>query len=332
MKKHFVILLLIVPLFSKAQTAFTSQGFLHLSKIDPSMSGMGLNNKVDFYDRTQFLGFGEPFMNFGLGWNYGFKKAEPGKLNTIGIAAYIESENMMQGALQKNNISINIANRVFLDPSEDNFISVGLGTSFSNRYVDITKLNFGDQYNSGRLFLGSSLESFQKYPNFITSNLGVSFVHNNERQFFQMGYSLYYINRLATEALHSTDQMNAYLFNAMLNYEYESTSMTSFLLHAGYEKRMEKNYLDASIAIGLPLVNNYTKAQNKLYIGLDYRLKDATVPFVQLLYNQYKVGLSYDFYQNDLTEANINSKTFEITLTKSLRNKGGHKFQGLMNY
>jgi hypothetical protein len=117
-----------------------------------------------------------------------------------------------------------------------------------------------------------------------------------------------------------------------MNYEYELPSLTSLFLHAGYEKRLEKNFLDAGIAIGLPLFYTTSTPNNKLYFGVNYRVKDATVPYIQINYNQYKFGVSYDFYQNDLTLANISSKTFEISISKSLRKRIGRNYQGLLNY
>ena len=287
---------------------------------------------MHFYYRSQFVGFGDPFMNFGLSFDYALKKKDPELPNNIGIGGFIESENMLSGALQKNTISLNIADRIFLDPSNERYISLGLGTTCATRYLDVTKLTFSDQYNSGRLFLNSTLETFQKYPSFFSSNAGLSYVVNDINSFFQMGYGLHYINRLPSETINSLELTNAFLFNAMINYEVQTPSLTSIFLHSGYEKRLEKNYIDAGIAVGLPLFYSINAPDNKIYFGVNYRIKDATVPYIQLNYNQYKFGVSYDFYQNDLTLANISSKTFEISITKSIRKRFGRNYQGLLNY
>lgn len=310
----------------------TSQGFLNLPQNNPAMSGMGKNDKAQFYYRSQFVGFGEPFMNFGLHFDYAIKKKDPEQINNIGIGGFIESENMLNGALQKNAINLTIADRVFLDPSNESYIALGIGTSFATRYLDVSKLTFGDQYNSGRLFINSTLETFQKYPSFFSSNAGLSYVNNDENSFFQMGYGIFYINRLPSETMAYTEFTNAFLFNAMLNYEYQFPSMSSLLINLGYDKRLEKTYAYAGMAIGLPLFYSYNSPDNRLYFGLNYRVKDATVPYIQLLYNQYKFGISYDFYQNDLTMANISSKTFEISIAKSLRRRNNRNYQSLFNY
>jgi hypothetical protein len=39
------------------------------------------------------------------------------------------------------------------------------------------------------------------------------------------------------------------------------------------------------------------------------------VPYIGLMRNKYKFGLSYDIYINDLTSANLKPQTFEFTLS-----------------
>jgi hypothetical protein len=67
-------------------------------------------------------------------------------------------------------------------------------------------------------------------------------------------------------------------------------------------------------ALGLP-IQTYNDNNNRFYVGCFYRTKDALVPYVGMLYNKYKVGLTYDIYNNDMTSANLRPQTFEFTLS-----------------
>jgi hypothetical protein len=70
---------------------------------------------------------------------------------------------------------------------------------------------------------------------------------------------------------------------------------------------------------------------DRFYIGCFYRTKDATIPYVGLMYNKYKFGLSYDIYQSNMTMSTLRPQTFEFTISTNISNRVSDKLVSLFN-
>jgi hypothetical protein len=103
----------------------------------------------------------------------------------------------------------------------------------------------------------------------------------------------------------------------------------TFFLHANYQKRLEVSFLYAGGAIGLPIRSFYDN--NRIYLGCFYRSTDAVVPYVGLQFNKYKIGMTYDIYQNSMTSANLRPQTFEFTLSTTLTNNISKNLKSIFN-
>jgi hypothetical protein len=99
-----------------------------------------------------------------------------------------------------------------------------------------------------------------------------------------------------------------------LNFEHIISGNKSLLVHANFQNRYERQYYYAGAAIGIPFNETY-ESTNRMYVGCFYRTKDAVVPYFGLLLNKYKLGITYDIYNNDMTSANLRPQTFEFTLS-----------------
>jgi hypothetical protein len=152
-----------------------------------------------------------------------------------------------------------------------------------------------------------------------TLNVGLMYSHNSYTSFFQLGASSYFINR--SNGYNTTnDSVRVSPLNefnqvlGQLNYEQIFSGNKTFLIHANYQNRYENEFVYAGAAIGIPF-NETNESTNRMYVGCFYRTKDAVVPYFGLLLNKYKLGLTYDIYNNDMTAANLKPQTFEFTLS-----------------
>ena len=75
----------------------------------------------------------------------------------------------------------------------------------------------------------------------------------------------------------------------------------------------------------------FNKEMNRAYFGCFYRNKDAVIPYVGLLYNRYKIGLTYDIYSNSLTSSNLRPQTIEFSLSTSLGRKFSENLKSLFD-
>lgn len=315
----FTFIFLVIAFSVKAQAPYISQNFTAGHFFNPATVGLGSFNKAQIFFRTQFNGVGQPYKTTGLGADFGFLKNEQTEPNNLGFGIQAVSDQVLNGILQTNFITASIADRIFLNDERSQFLSIGLGTTIITRSVDLQSLVFGDQYYSGRLLNPSSLEVINSFKTKSTINVGLMYSQNKEASFIQIGASSYFINR-STGYNTNNDSIRVSPVNefsqilGQFNYEQVFGGNKTLMIHANYQNRYENEFVYFGGAIGLPFNETY-ESTNRFYIGCFYRTKDAMIPYIGLMLNKYKLGITYDIYSNDMTLANLKPQTFEFTLS-----------------
>jgi hypothetical protein len=110
-----------------------------------------------------------------------------------------------------------------------------------------------------------------------------------------------------------------------LNLEKYFNENYTYLIHGAFNSRNKLNTYVAGASISLPIKYEFDH-DRRLYLGCFYRVKDAIIPSVNLMMDNYIFGISYDIYTNGLAAAGIRSNSFELTLSKSF----GKRKQELM--
>ena len=313
-----------------AQTPFMSQQFVATNFFNPATVGFGTNNQFQTFYRNQFSGVGDPFKTIGVGVDFAlFKNEDNEGYNNFGVGLQGVSEQVLNGILQTNEITLSLANRVFLNKDRTSFFSIGISSTYISRNIDRNALTFGDQYNSGRLFNSTSLETIGNFPTKFSTNGGIMYSFVSPDVFLQTGASTFYINR-STNALNYGNVNQSFQMVTTLNYEHRFMEDNTYVIHADYQNRLEAEFVYVGGAIGLPIYA-MDEQQNKFYVGCFYRSKDAIVPYVGLLYNKYKIGLTYDIYQNSLTSANLHPQTIEFNLSTYLGRNISKNLKSIFN-
>jgi type IX secretion system PorP/SprF family membrane protein len=331
----FILLITSVNVF--AQTPYSSQNFNATNFLNPASVGFGINNKFQTFYRNQFSGVSNPYRTIGIGLDIGLLKTEANEgNNNFGMGIQVVSEQVMNGILQTNAITLSFADRIFLNELKTSHLALGISATLITRTIDGERLTFGDQYNSGRLFNSASMEVVNAFPSKYSTNAGIMYTYSSEKMFLQIGGSVFFINRSANtqvdEKLEQTYQSleQTYQSLAMINFEKIIGEDKTILFHADYQKRVESEYYYTGAALGLPLYNSKGK-MNRMYIGCFYRSKEAVIPYVGLLYNKYKFGLSYDIYQSSIPMSSLHPQTFEFTLSTYLGRRTTENLISLFN-
>jgi type IX secretion system PorP/SprF family membrane protein len=299
----------------QAQTPFISQNFNNTQFFNPASVGFGSYNRFSSIYRSQFSNVGRPYKTIGLNVDFGFLKNSGADMNNLGFGIQGVSEQVLDGILQTNSITATIADRIFFDDFGMNYLAIGVGTTYVNRTINYAYLNFGDQFIQGKLINTSSLDIINKDQSKNTLNVGFLFSHNTDNAFFQIGASAYLLNRAQNQQTYKdTVEVDFSQLLGQFNFEHIISGNKTLMVHANYQNRYEKQYYYAGAAIGVPFSETY-ESTNRMYVGCFYRSKDAIVPYIGLLFNKYKFGLTYDIYNNDMTEASLKPQTFEFTLS-----------------
>ena len=313
-----------------AQTPYSSQNFNLNNFFNPATSGFGSNNKVQTIFRTQYEGVGSAYRTIGLAADVALlRKNSYEKNNLFGMGVQAVSEQVLDGVLQTNAITLSIANRLFLNGPKTSSIALGISSTLITRTIDASKLTFGDQFNSGRLFNASSLEVINATPSKFSSNVGLLYTLSNEQTFFQFGGSLFYINRSSTEqALEKFEQ--SYQTIGQINFEKRVWENNTIAFHADYQNRVESEFVYAGAVFSIPM-NSKGENNDRFYIGCFYRTKDAIIPYIGLMYKKYKFGLSYDVYQSKMSLSSLRPQTIEFTISTNISHRVSDKLVGMFN-
>jgi hypothetical protein len=206
---------------------------------------------------------------------------------------------------------------------------LGISSTLITRTIDASKLTFGDQFNSGRLFNASSLEVINSSPSKFSSNVGLLYTLSNEQTFFQFGGSVFYINRSSTEqALEKFEQ--SYQTIGQINFEKRVWENNTIAFHADYQNRVESEFVYTGAVFSIPM-NSKGENNDRFYIGCFYRTKDAIIPYVGLMYKKYKFGLSYDVYQSKMSLSSLRPQTIEFTISTNISHRVSDKLVGMFN-
>jgi hypothetical protein len=90
----------------------------------------------------------------------------------------------------------------------------------------------------------------------------------------------------------------------------------TYLFHGAFSSRNKENSYVAGGSISLPIMYKFDH-DRRLYLGCYYRVKDAIIPSVNIMMDDYIFGMSYDIYNNGLSAAGIRANSFELTFSKS---------------
>jgi len=228
----------------------------------------------------------------------------------------------MAGLLNSNYITLGFAYHLFLDANLKNELSLGLGVTYGQTYLDKSKLRFGEGFNIDGSYTAGNydyLNSIKSFPQDFYYNTGMLFTRHTENVFFQGGLTASFLSKPKTLIL-SVDTASGMKSSAFFNFEKELENGSSFMTHLSIANKNGLNQIVVGGLWSFPFKDKTNKV-NRIYIGCFDRLEDAIIPSVSIMMDKYTLGLSYDIYNNDLSGAKLKQNGFEIALSVSLGKK-----------
>jgi type IX secretion system PorP/SprF family membrane protein len=326
MNKNFNIIFffLFIALNSYAQQGIVlSQPYISSQLLSPATVGNGIyEQRIQSNLKSQFLDGNNLYRTLVSGWDSRFKNADPEQKNYFGVGAQVISDQVMAGLLNSNYITLGFAYHLFLDANLKNELSLGIGGTYGQTYLDKSQLFFGEGFNLDGTYVTSNydyLNSIKSFPQDFYFNTGVLFTRHTENNFIQGGLTASFLSRPKVTVL-AVDTASGMKSSAFFNFEKVLENGSTFMTHLSFSN---KNGLNQAVVGGLysfPFKDKMDKV-NRIYIGCFNRLDDALIPTVSIMMEKYTFGLSYDIYNNDLSGAKLKQNGFEIALSVSLGKK-----------
>ena len=324
-KKFLISLLLIVFVVNTyaQQGIVLSQPYISAQFLSPATVGNGIyEQRIQTNLKSQFLDGNNLYRTLVSGWDSRFKNADPEQKNYFGVGAQVISDQAMAGLLNSNYITLDFAYHLFLDANFKNELSLGIGGTYGQTYLDKSKLRFGEGFNIDGSYTAGNydyLNSIKSFPQDFYFNTGVLFTRHTENMFLQGGLAASFLSRPKVTIL-AVDTASGMKSSAFFNFEKELENGSTFMTHLSFSN---KNGLNQAVVGGLysfPFKDKTNKV-NRIYVGCFDRLDDAIIPSVSLMMDKYTFGLSYDIYNNDLSGAKLKQNGFEIALSVSFGKK-----------
>lgn len=326
MKKKFLILLLFIVFAVNTyaqQGIVLSQPYISAQFLSPATVGNGnYEQRIQTNLKSQFLDGNNLYRTLVSGWDSRFKNADPEQKNYFGVGAQVISDQAMAGLFNSNYITLDFAYHLFLDANLKNELSLGLGVTYGQTYLDKSKLRFGEGFNIDGSYTAGNydyLNSIKSFPQDFYYNTGILFTRHTENMFLQSGFAASFLSKPKVLIL-SVDTASGMKSSAFFNFEKELENGSSFMTHLSIANKNGLNQIVVGGLWSFPFKDKTNKV-NRIYIGCFDRLDDAIIPSISIMMDKYTLGLSYDIYNNDLSGAKLKQNGFEIALSVSFGKK-----------
>jgi type IX secretion system PorP/SprF family membrane protein len=311
---------------SKAQDFVLSQPFTAAQYLSPASVGNGVfDQRIQSNFRTESIGGSNYARNLVVGWDRKYNRKALDQSNYLGIGGQIISEQLLNGLINTNYITLNTAYHLFLDGDDYSNLAIGMGITYAQTTLDRSKLRFGDMYDqSGNLSGNPSSEIFLSNPGRLSANTGLLYTRHSGKIFLQLSANGFFFAKpeVINSPYNEAPGMRTALFFNLEKYINEDYT---FLMHGAYSSRNNESSYIVGGSISLPIRYEFDH-DRRLYIGGFYRANDAIIPSINIMMDNYIFGISYDIYTNGSAAAGLRSNSFELTLSKSF----GKRKQELM--
>lgn len=262
-----------------------------------------------------------------------------------GIGLYARNSTALDGAFSKLDLHLAGAYNIQLSGDGSNNIIFGLDAGLIQNTLNINNFTTGAQYTSGIGFsesLDNMLASGTDQTSTLDLAFGINFNHNQnfdtrkDKLKFTAGIGVFHLNQPALsfndgdsklsmrispylDSYFRISTMNFIRFNTVFNSQGAFSQLQTglFLYHIFRDK--EESILNTSITIG-----SY------------YRIDDAIIPYVEIEFKSFGLGMSYDITLSSLSSNSNYGGAIEIMgyllikqepKTKTKQNLGGARFK-----
>ena len=333
-KKIILSIFILCTLKNYAQQGIVlSQPYMSAQQLSPAVAGNGVYaQRIQSNLKSQFLDGNNLYRTLVSGWDSRLKNTDPENVNYFGVGVQIISDQAMSGVFNSNYLNVNIAYHLYLDANAENELSLGLGATYGQTYLDKSKLRFGEGFNIDGSYTVANydyLNSFKPYPRDFYYTTGLLFTRHTEKNLIQTGLTVSFLSRPKVLVL-NMDTASGMKSSAFFNYEKEFENGNTFLTHLSFSNKNGLNQIMVGGLLGFSFNDNSDK-KNRIYVGCFDRLDEAIIPSISLMMDKYTLGLSYDIYNNDLSAANLKQNGFELALSVSLGKRRNEKMRTLFD-
>jgi type IX secretion system PorP/SprF family membrane protein len=297
------------------------------TSINPALAGVTYNTRVIANYKSQWQTVAnDKYETYGISFEQTIKHKKL-KGNYFAVVANIFKD--AAGDAKLNTLNPNLGISYLQKVSKKLKLSAGMQSGFIYKTIDVTKLQWGEQYNGYDYDPGlpsgepvtprSSITSFDLGGgvnlNFVQSD---KFLSAKDAAKFDLGFSAYHFGMGRSSFIQTSEKLKT-RYSGYFNGDFNipgsiNAIMPSFLyMHQAGNSEFIAGALFKFI-IGDPSTYTPLKKPRAFSVGGYYRFRDAIIPSILYQHNKYALGISYDINVSALTPASRRNGGIEIML------------------
>ena len=301
--------------FVEAQDPHFSQYFTSPLTLNPANTGnFSGPGRLSSNFRNQWQGIGKPYITGTASFDTEIFKGRENKSDKIAFGVTALYDRTSGGLLSSNYLNASLAYHFSLDYEEKNRLSIGFQGGLASKRLDFAKISFADQFTSNGFDL--NLPSNQTFGmgtlTYGDINTGLMYNFNGEAGSFYLGASAYHLTR----------PRESFLNNSMNRIPVRYTVHAGGGFNVGLDGSIYGSGLFMSqgnisqAVVGMAYGKQLASALDdiRVFAGAWYRNRDAVIPYVGYIYNNFQFGLTYDVNISQLSTSVSRYRSFEVSM------------------
>ena len=301
---------------STAQDPNFSQFFASPMTLNPAMTGKfdGVFRVAGNF-RDQWPTINNAFVTKTASFDAGIMKNRLSDIDQLGVGILAMTDRAGDGVLVTNSAAISVAFHKGLDENGYHQIGAGFQGGYTNKRVDVSKVDFQDELTPLG-FTGVTSEIFtnqQVNVSYVDVNAGVLYNGStNGYNSFYIGASMYHINR-PKESFQGGD----YLLNTRTTIQaggkipVGTYNFIHFAANHSMQAQAKNTIVGGTFSLN---INNNEENPTNLFLGAWYRFNDAAIPYIGLEFNGLHIGATYDATTSSLKSASNTRGGMELSI------------------
>jgi type IX secretion system PorP/SprF family membrane protein len=317
-KRIIGIVLFFLSLQASGQDLHFSQYFNAPLLVNPANTGFNpdYSFRVGGNYRSQWANLGTPYNTMSI-WGDARVMEDRFENGWLGIGGSIIKDVAGSGSLSKTGAYGSIAYHQMV--GYNSLLSGGFSLGYVQKRVDISKLNFDNQWNGN--FFDISIPSNEPFAysqvGYLDINMGLNYAYfASDNVYLNAGVSIMHVNR-PKESFFSSSAIDNSLqrrYTAFANANIKIENL--WIINPNiYVSKMGGSW---ETVLGMNANRNLSgDGYQQLIVGLYYRNHDALIPMIGYQVNDLKVTLNYDATISTLGNLNGTRGAYEISVIKS---------------
>jgi type IX secretion system PorP/SprF family membrane protein len=216
---------------------------------------------------------------------------------------------------EENGGRINHISKVKMDEGAEQRLGVGIGIIYGNKRLDISKLNFAEQFtgNGFDTNLPSGESGLSNMKPYFSTSAGLLYSYITANTNFDLGVAAFHFNKPKQSFLSDPNQFLPTRYVVHSNFETILSDQLTFNANGIYQHQAGASYFSIGGALGyfLPTSDEKDMIVNA---GLWYWSQNAVIPYLGFTYGNCQLGLTYDITISRLKQTAQKAQTFELCL------------------